>query len=160
MPSVHHVGITVSNLERSMDFYADLLGGERLGPYERSGPRIDAVTGYPGVLVRQAFVRAQEGSTVVELLQYVRGSSVVLDPDNGHVGAAHVAITVRGLDGLLTRLRAAGVTVLSDPIVTSEPMAGYRCVYVLDPDRVRVELVEPPPDSEARDLPGSQPPSY
>jgi catechol 2,3-dioxygenase-like lactoylglutathione lyase family enzyme len=151
MPSVHHVGITVSNLERSMDFYADLLGGERLGPYERSGPRIDAVTGYPGVLVRQAFVRAREGPTVVELLQYVRGSSVVLDPDNGYVGAAHVAITVRGLDGLLTRLRAAGVTVQSDPIVTSEPMAGYRCVYVLDPDRVRVELVEPPPEREVSD---------
>lgn len=144
MTTIHHVGITVSDMARSLAFYEDLLRGERLGPYERSGPRIDAVTGYPGVVVRQAFVRAQEGTTVVELLQYDGGSDVVLDPDNGNVGAAHVAITVADLDGTLDRLRAAGTTVLSDPIVASEPMAGYRVVYVLDPDRVRVELVEPP----------------
>lgn len=144
MTSVHHVGITVSDIERSMDFYQDLLGGHRLGPYQRSGPRIDAVTGYPGVVVHQAFVQATGGSTVVELLQYENGSSVVIDPDNGHVAAVHVAITVTGLDDILTRLRERGVEVLSDPIVASEPMAGHRCVYVLDPDRVRVELVEPP----------------
>lgn len=144
MTSIHHVGITVSDLARSLAFYEDLLGGERLGPYERSGPRIDAVTGYPGIVVRQAFVRAEEGATVVELLQYDGGSDVVIEPDNGHVGAAHVAITVTDLDATLDRLRARGTTALSEPIVASEPMAGHRVVYVLDPDRVRVELVEPP----------------
>ena len=144
MTAVHHVGITVSDIERSLDFYADLLGGERLGPWRRSGPRIDAVTGYPGVVVHQAFVRAQEGATMVELLQYENGSTTVLDPDNGCVGAAHVAITVTGLDQILAGLRERGVEQVSEPIVASEPMAGHRCVYVLDPDRVRVELVEPP----------------
>lgn len=144
MTPIHHVGITVSDLERSLAFYADLLGGEALGPYERSGPRVDAVTGYPGALVRQAFVRARQGDTMVELLQYVGGSDVVLNPDNGHVGAAHVAVTVADLDATLARLRSRGVTVLSEPIVSSAPMAGHRVVYVLDPDRVRVELVEPP----------------
>jgi len=144
MTSIHHVGITVSDLSRSLAFYADLLGGEVLGPYARSGPRVDAVTGHPGVVVRQAFVRAQDGTTVLELLQYDGGSRVVLDPDNGNVGAAHVAVTVADLDATLGRLRASGVSVLSEPIVASEPMAGHRVVYVLDPDRVRVELVEPP----------------
>lgn len=144
MTAIHHVGITVTDIERSMDFYADLLGGERQGPWRRRGPRVDAVTGYPGVTVHQAFVTAQAGPTVVELLQYENGSRVVLDPDNGNVGAAHVAITVSDLDGLLARLRGSGVEVLSEPIVTSAPMEGFRCVYVLDPDRVRVELVEPP----------------
>jgi catechol 2,3-dioxygenase-like lactoylglutathione lyase family enzyme len=142
--AIHHVGITVSDMDRSLAFYEDLLGGGRLGPYERSGPRIDAVTGYSGIVVRQAFVRATEGDTVVELLQYEGGSDVVIDPDNGHVGAAHVAITVVDLDGTLDRLRSRGVEALSEPIVASEPMAGHRVVYVLDPDRVRVELVEPP----------------
>lgn len=145
MTTIHHVGITVSDLARSLDFYAALLEGERLGPFVRSGPRIDAVTGYPGVVVHQAFVRAQDGATMVELLQYENGSDTVLDPDNGHVGAAHVAITVTGLEAVLERLRTAGAEVLSEPIVASAPMAGHRCVYVLDPDRVRVELVEPPP---------------
>lgn len=149
MNAVHHVGLTVSDLERSLHFYEQLLGGDRLGPYERSGPRIDAVTGHPGVVVRQAFVTAPAGSTVVELLQYVGGSDVVLDPDNGHVGAVHVAVTVADLDVTLARLRALGAEALSDPIVASEPLAGHRVVYVLDPDRVRVELVQPPAPTPA-----------
>jgi catechol 2,3-dioxygenase-like lactoylglutathione lyase family enzyme len=141
---IHHVGITVSDMTRSLAFYADLLGGSVDGPYERSGPRVDAVTGYPGIVVRQAFVVPPGGTAVVELLQYDGGSDVVVDPDNGHVGAAHVAVIVTGLDALLARLAARGVPALSAPITLSAPLAGYRAVYVLDPDRVRVELLEPP----------------
>jgi len=141
---IHHVGITVSDITRSLAFYADLLGGEVLGPWERRGPRIDEVTGYPGVVVHQAFVRPLDGTAVVELLQYDGGSTVVLDPDNGHVGAAHVALTVTDLDAALARLAASGVARVSDPITCSAPIEGYRAVYVLDPDSVRVELLEPP----------------
>lgn len=141
---IHHIGITVAEMTRSLAFYADLLGGDVDGPYERSGPRIEAVTGYPGIVVRQAFVTPPDGTAVVELLQYDGGSDVVIDPDNGHAGAAHVALTVRDLDGLLARLSAQGVSALSAPITLSAPLAGFRAVYVLDPDRVRVELLEPP----------------
>lgn len=141
---IHHVGVTVSDITRSLAFYADLLGGEVLGPWERRGPRVDAVTGYPGVVVRQGFVSPPDGTAVVELLEYDGGSSVVLDPDNGHVGAAHVALTVADLDATLARLQASGVARISDPIICSAPLDGYRAVYVLDPDRVRVELLEPP----------------
>ncbi|RVU28089.1 VOC family protein [Streptomyces antnestii] len=145
MTSINHVGITVSDLDRSLDFYVRVLGGEHLGSWERSGPRIDAVTGYPGILVRQAFVRLSEGRALIELLQYVGGSTDVVDPDNGRAGAVHVAVDVTGLDALLTRVREEGVAVLSEPIVAGDgPLEGCRVVYVLDPDRVRVELVEPP----------------
>ncbi|GAA1226405.1 hypothetical protein GCM10009676_05510 [Prauserella halophila] len=53
---IHHVGITVGDIERSLAFYVDLLAGRRFGPWRRSGPRVDAVTGYPGVVVHRAFV--------------------------------------------------------------------------------------------------------
>ncbi|MFJ8112402.1 VOC family protein [Streptomyces sp. NPDC096132] len=143
--SVNHVGITVSDLDRALDFYARILGGERVGSWERSGPRIDAVTGYPGVVVRQAFVRLSRGATLIELLQYVGGSPEVTDPDHGRAGSVHLAVDVTGLDALLARVRAEGVTVLSEPITAGAgPLEGCRLVYVLDPDRVRVELVEPP----------------
>ncbi|MFB9930551.1 VOC family protein [Amycolatopsis halotolerans] len=141
---IHHVGITVHDLAASTEFYRDLLGGSVEGPFERSGPRIDEVTGYPGVIVRQSFVSAGYGDTVVELLQYENGSPTRIDPDHGQTGAAHVAITVDDLDATLERLRGRGVAAVSEPIVTSHPMAGCRAVYVLDPDRVRVELVQLP----------------
>lgn len=147
MSRIHHVGITVGDIDRSLAFYTRLLGGDPQGPWDRSGPGVDRVTGYPGVVVRQAFVTTDKGgpdATVVELLQYVGGSEVVLDPDNGYAGAAHVALTVADLDAMLVRLRSEGVAVVGEPITCSAPLAGYRAVYVLDPDRVRVELMEPP----------------
>lgn len=142
---INHVGLTVSDLERSVDFYAALTRGTVEGPYENSGPAVDAVTGYPGVTVRQAFVTPPEGAAVVEILQYLGGSDVVLDPDNGSVGAAHVAIEVSDLDAELARLRADGYQALSDPITAARgSVANCRVVYVMDPDRIRVELVEKP----------------
>jgi catechol 2,3-dioxygenase-like lactoylglutathione lyase family enzyme len=142
---LHHVGITVADLDRSTDYYVRVLGGTSLGTWEREGPAVDAVTGYPGVVVRQGFVRPASGDTLIELLQYPGGSPDTLDPDNGKAGAVHVAVHVPDLDATLERLRAEGVTALSEPITCGPgPMAGYRAVYVLDPDRVRVELVEAP----------------
>jgi catechol 2,3-dioxygenase-like lactoylglutathione lyase family enzyme len=51
---------------------------------------------------------------------------------------AHPALVVDGLDGLVGRLRAAGVAVHSD-----EPLDGYEHVYVDDPFGNRLELLEP-----------------
>lgn len=143
MSSVNHAGITVSDINTSIEFYETVLGGALVGPWERSGPRIDQVTGYPGVIVHQAFITSPEGGAMVELLQYENGSSDVIDPDNGSVGAVHVAIEVDDFDGMLARLASRGVPAVSAPIVASAgPLEGRRVVYVMDPDRVRVELVE------------------
>ncbi len=141
---VHHVGITVSDLTLSAEFYADLLHGRTFGPYQRSGPRTDAVTGQKGAVIGQVFVTASGGRTMVELLHYSTGSQRVIDPDNNSIGAVHVAVTVENIDACLDRLRSKDVPVLSDSIETSPPLTGCRVVYVLDPDRVRVELVELP----------------
>lgn len=145
MGSINHLGLTVSDLDRSVEFYRDLTGGVLVGPWDRRGPKVDEVTGYPGVTVRQAFLEVPGADTTIELLQYVGGSDVVIEPDHGHVGAVHVAVEVADLDAALARLAERGVSPLSAPIVASDgPLGGYRCVYVLDPDRIRVELVQAP----------------
>ena len=50
---------------------------------------------------------------------------------------AHPALLVRGLEELISRCEAAG-----HPVVTDEPLAGYRRVYVSDPFGNRIELLE------------------
>ncbi len=145
MRRVHHIGITVSDLEAAIGFYQDLTGGTLSGPQEKSGPAIDAVTGYPGVVVRQAFIVLPDGGTLIELLEYRGGSGHAIDPDNGSVGAVHVAIHVDDLDDTLARLTERGVTALSGPVTgTAGLMEHHRFLYVLGPDNVRVELVEQP----------------
>lgn len=145
MRRVHHVGITVSNLDEAVRFYRDITGGALIGPFERSGPAIDAVTGHAGVVVRQAFVECPGGATMIELLEYQGGSGIRIDPDNGSIGAVHVAITVRDLDAVIERLKAQEVVAVSEPMTgTAGPMERHRFMYVLGPDKVRVELVERP----------------
>lgn len=51
---------------------------------------------------------------------------------------AHPAFLVEQLNALATRLRDAGVEV-----VTDEPLEGYERVYVSDPFGNRIELLEP-----------------
>jgi catechol 2,3-dioxygenase-like lactoylglutathione lyase family enzyme len=139
------MGITVSDLESAIDFYLEVSAGTVVGQFENSGSAIDAVTGYPGVVVRQAFIATGAGDTFIELLEYRNGPGVRIDPDNGNIGAVHVAIEVADLDETLVRLRSRDVEQLSEPILgKSGPLVGFRLLYVLGPDRVRVELVEPP----------------
>lgn len=145
MRRMHHMGITVSDMDRAVEFYRDLTQGEVAGPFEKRGPAVEAATGYPGIVVLQAFLAFPGGDTVIELLEYRNGSGSRINPDNGHVGAAHPAIVVQDLDSTLARLAARGTMALSDPMVaTAGPLEDYRYVYVLGPDDVRVELLEPP----------------
>jgi glyoxylase I family protein len=144
MSRLHHIGITVADLGAAIDFYRELTGGSILGPFDKSGPAVEAATGYPGIVVRQAFLPLADGDAVIELLEYRNGSGARVDPDNGSIGAAHAAIIVHDLDATLERLATRGTIALSTPMTaTAGPLEGYRYVYVLGPDDVRVELLEP-----------------
>ncbi|MFD4422932.1 VOC family protein [Agromyces sp. NPDC058484] len=139
------MGITVSDMKGAVEFYRGLTGGEVIGPLEKSGPAVEAATGYPGIVVLLTFLTFPDGDTVIELAEYRNGSGERIDPDNGRIGAAHPAILVDDLDTTLARLAERGTKALSAPMVaTAGPLEGYRYVYVLGPDDVRVELLQPP----------------
>ena len=61
-----------------------------------------------------------------------------VDADFRPARKAHPALVVEGLDHLVERLQAAGVTVRSD-----EPLAAHVWAYVDDPFGNRIELLEP-----------------
>ena len=82
---------------------------------------------------------------MLELLEYVGapdGAALALErPGSGHIG-----LTVDDVDALHNKLVDAGWPVKSDPVELTEPgdWFGARCMTVLDPDGVAVELVERP----------------
>lgn len=139
----HHVGITVRSLERSLAFYRDLLGLEVVFAWNPQAPYIGTLTGYPDVDLHSAILKLPGSTGRLELLEY-RGVEVEpTDPDNGRSGAAHVAFYIDDLDAVYQRLRNAGVRSVSEPVTpTIGPNAGGRAVYMLDPDGVRVELIQ------------------
>lgn len=142
---LHHMGITVSNIDAAIEFYRGLTAGEVVGPLVKSGPAVEAVTGYPGIEVHLAFLSLPGGDAVIELAEYRGGSGERIDPDNGRAGSAHPAIVVDDMDATLERMRARGVRATADPqTATDGPLKGFRYVYLIGPDEVRVELLEAP----------------
>lgn len=142
MGYIHHAGVTVSDLDRSLNFYVGLLDLVESGRFERSGDHVDTVTGYPNSVIKQAFVRPSHGDSVIELLQYVDGHPTSIDPDNHHAGAVHIAVEVDDLDATLARLGQEGIHPLFTPFQAGAgPLEGRTVTYVTDPDNVRVELI-------------------
>lgn len=145
MPKLHHIGITVSDTDTAVTFYREITKVEPIGPLMKSGPAVEAATGHPGVTVVLTFLPFADGETVIELAEYRDGPGGSIRPDTGFVGVSHPAIVVDDIDAMLTRLDALGYRSLSEPMIgTSGPLEGYRYVYVLGPDELRVELLEEP----------------
>lgn len=143
--STGHTGITVSDLDRSVRFYRDVLGYEVSVPVQVSGPLFEKVTGVPGCVIDVAFARGA-GHTL-ELLCYRRPAGLrpstlrACDP-----GFWHLCLKVRDIERVVQAIRAGGFEPLSDIQTAAEgPVAGLRVVYARDPDGVVLELIEEPP---------------
>lgn len=146
---VNHIGLTVSDVERSVRFYTQFLGFQHHGEVVPvSGPWISQITAFPDTDLRIAFLT--QGETTLELIQYVspRGESEVRTT-TADVGSAHVAVEVDDIEQLAAEMRDAGVRFVSEPTsVTSGGWTGRKLAYVLDPDGVVAELIQKAPKEE------------
>jgi glyoxylase I family protein len=142
-----HTGITVSNLERSLAFWRDVLGFELSHRTHQAGDMAAEITGVAGAEIELAVVKAPGGHKI-ELLDYLappdRKQHVNLRPCD--VGSVHVALTVDNLDAVLERISASGWKAAGIPqTLQSGPNAGRRVVYVRDPDGTTIEFMQLPP---------------
>lgn len=140
-----HTGITVSNLERSLAFWRDVLGFEFSHSSHQTGERPEQITGVKGADLKLAVLKTPTGHKI-ELLEYYAPAErkrVDLRPcDVGHV---HVALIVDDLDAVLERVAASGWKAAGTPqMLTSGPNAGKRVVYVFDPDGTAIEFMQMP----------------
>ena len=144
-----HTGITVSNLERSLEFWRDVLGFELSHTAHQTGELAREITGVAGAELKLAVLKAPGGHKI-ELLEYLappdRTKHADLRPCD--VGSVHVALTVNDLDAVLQRIAASGWKTAGKPqTLQSGPNAGKRVVYVRDPDGTTIEFMQPPDQS-------------
>ena len=144
MKAVHHVGITVPDIERGIDFYTGVLGLEFNDPPSPvfDDPELGPAVGVPDANLRQANLKL--GDVIVELLEYTQPEPPYERPvpANAH-GAAHLAFQVEDIGARKAELEAAGVEFLSEVnVVDDGVLAGWRWVYFCDPFGIVLELVE------------------
>ncbi len=139
-----HTGITVSNLERSLEFWQNVLGFEFSHCAHQTDEMASEITGVAGAEIKLAVVKAPGHK--IELLEYLAPSDrkhVDLRPCD--VGSVHVALAVDNLDVVLEKIAASGWTAAGKPqTLKTGPNAGKRVVYVRDPDGTTIEFMEMP----------------
>lgn len=142
--SVFHTGITVSDLERSVAFYRDVMGFPVGDTIRLGGALAEQVTGVPGAEIDIVFVTAP-GHTI-ELLHFAkpddqrRSTLRPCDP-----GFFHLCFMVDDIDRVVAAVRAGGFEAVGPvPTVQHGPRKGRRAIYARDPDGVVLEFMEDP----------------
>jgi catechol 2,3-dioxygenase-like lactoylglutathione lyase family enzyme len=138
---LHHVSITVNNLENALKFYRDLLGLTVLYMTEGSGEQTAKGVGVAGAELKIAVVQAGEG--IIELIEYVTPKGRVKDTRPCDTGTMHLAFSVKDVQKAYLELSAKGVKFNSPPNeITEGPMKGWVWTHFKDFDGSVLELVE------------------
>ena len=143
--AVHHIGITVADLDRSVAFWEAVLGTRARDRAILDGPVLGTLVGYPGVRVERCFVDLP-GAAVLELVRYLDRDDPPNPAGTAHPGNVHVCLSVGDMDAAHAHAVACGAEPVSArPIdVAAGPRAGSRLAYLRDPDGVTIELVQEP----------------
>jgi catechol 2,3-dioxygenase-like lactoylglutathione lyase family enzyme len=140
-----HTGITVSNLERALAFWRDVLGFELSHRAHQTGELAAEITGVAGAEIFLAVLKAPGGHKI-ELLEYLAPKDRKhVDPRPCDVGSVHVALTVDDLDAVLRKIATADWKTAGKPqTLTTGPNAGKCVIYVRDPDVTTIEFMQVP----------------
>jgi catechol 2,3-dioxygenase-like lactoylglutathione lyase family enzyme len=123
---LNHVGIAVKDFQESLNFYTKVMG------------------------FRVAYaLPSPDGKPTTTFLQINRDTFLEMAPASANlpVGITHVGILTEDANGTVTQLRQAGAT---PPDVRSGGGTGSRLSNVMDPNGIRLEIVEQPAGSLMR----------
>lgn len=122
-----HVGMTASDLDRTLAFYCDLVGLTLV--LRRKNERAEL-----------AFV--DTGNGMLEILRPIADVARSRDVPPHEAGMRHLTFAVTSVDAMVERLEAAGVEVIERPRPAYFTELIHRVAFVRDPDGVLVEFIE------------------
>jgi len=143
--AVHHIGITVADLDAAVDFWERLLAVPSRDRRVLQGPQLGTMVGYPGIHIDSCWIDLPGGGAL-ELLRYLDRDDAAYDPGTAHPGNVHVCLRVDDMSAAHAHAVACGAEPVSaQPIeVAAGPRAGTRLAYLRGPDGVTIELVQEP----------------
>jgi catechol 2,3-dioxygenase-like lactoylglutathione lyase family enzyme len=137
---VHHIGVSVPDLEKARAFYLGILGAvEEVEPLTwNDNPFIDKVVGLEGSAARQFFCRL--GNVQIEVFEYSAPKQAKQDPRRGvnEYGYTHIALQVEDIAAVHERIVAAGLPVHTPPELSTITVGddgskqGYSGTYCRD----------------------------
>jgi len=150
--TLDHVALMVSDLEKSLHFYRDLLGFEVLSPEEHKGGPIDEMVRIDGVHMREyrlvppggvnGYHRGDGAARItLDLIQWITPESPQKRVAINHVPSAHMCFGVEDLPAVYERLNKEGVEFVSPPVCFSGE-GEWHVLFFYDPDGNLLEFNE------------------
>jgi catechol 2,3-dioxygenase-like lactoylglutathione lyase family enzyme len=138
----HHVGICVTDLDRSLRFWCDGLGFETTMVPPVGSEWADALEIGGEVKFTAHFIK--KGGFEFELLHYeTPGVHGTPSASRNQLGFTHFAVDVDDLDGAVEHLLSCGGTLLAATRTKlGDGPGAVELVFMADPDGVRVELMK------------------
>jgi glyoxylase I family protein len=125
---LHHLGLTVRDVDASADWYVDVLGFKRTGGFESAdGARRKVFLSHDGLQARLGLTQHRDG-----------GRDAF---DETRVGLDHLAFAVSDraqLDAWAARLGAAGV--VHSPVAPANSIRDAAVLVFRDPDNIQLEV--------------------
>lgn len=148
--AVDCIGITVSDLDRSLEFYSKVLSFEKISETEVDGPDYEHLEGVFGLRMRTARMRL--GNEFIELTEFLapRGRPIPIDTRANDRWFQHIAVITNDMDRAYKWLRENKVQhASSGPQRLPEwnkNAGGIQAFYFRDPDGHFLEVLAFPPD--------------
>jgi len=121
---INHIGLRVTNLEKSRSFYEKLGFIFLVGPI---GPEPVAIMEHPSGVNINFILNSNDKETL----------NVLMDVADKHTGYTHVALEINDLESVQKQLAELGYPITEGPIVTPE---GAQFIFIRDPDSNVIEF--------------------
>jgi catechol 2,3-dioxygenase-like lactoylglutathione lyase family enzyme len=127
---INHIHLKTPDPRCSADWFVRALNFTILADHLREGG--------------ERFVRCstEDGSTRVYFSNEKKGETLSAAATDGQFGIEHLGFDSADVDGDVNRLMALGARVLDGPRFAR---SGERIAFLVTPDKIRLELIQPPP---------------
>ncbi len=143
---VHHIGLTVSNLERAIDFYCSQLGLEETSRYEGDNVYLRHHADLKDNHIRAATLLLPGMEVYVELWEFRTPSGPPAEVAKYNVGSAHICFLVDDIMADYVLFSERGVRFVGPPAeIAAGVNKGARAIYFAGPDKIPLELFQKPP---------------
>jgi catechol 2,3-dioxygenase-like lactoylglutathione lyase family enzyme len=133
-----HVSLTVRDVDKSIEFYSKGLGLKLL--------RISVLNPSPGTVYKNAYLYSD--NFLLEIITAESAATRPQSPDTwqktmrGSIGITHLGMRVRDLDAAISRLKAAGATMIGEPFEVAKDKA--KIEYVAEKPPAKISYAKKP----------------
>jgi catechol 2,3-dioxygenase-like lactoylglutathione lyase family enzyme len=144
---VRSVGVSVTDLQRSISFYQKHLGLDRvvINSHESYSGLVDEVSGGNRTQVRSCVLANSKGSGMIELFEVIspRGRSIPFGTNFGDFGYLQVCFYCNNIEEVAAYCKKEGIEFLSRPQLMDDGMPEHAgsFLYAKDPDGIPIEFL-------------------